>query len=401
MADTAETLRARTEPSAALDADALVTWAERESGAFGLTDAGLRGRVGAMIDWINERGPYSPYQIEGMKRQIHKLLVNRLLVALDRKRFPGIAEEKIEQPIFIIGFARSGTTFLHSLMAEDPDAMALRSWNVLTPSPPPGAGPVSSGRMAYAQRAMEDWMDFCPAQRPMHPYIDKGAMQMCEDEEVLTLDFRYAYPYYLFNVPTLEGVVLGNDQDDAFAFHREMLQHLQWNTGKTSWVCKSPAAQHHLDAIFKAYPDARCIWAHRPMTEMFASLVSLSNVLFDTVAGGAKDRADWARNLALGLKAAYDRLLTNELIDDPRILHIGSREVSSGPMAAIEKIYQWIGRPVTAAFASRVAAWLEDPDNRVDRYGRYPYSYEALGIEESWIAELFSDYAKRFGLPRA
>jgi len=199
-------------------------------------------------------------------------------------------------------------------------------------------------------------------------------------------------------VPTLEGAILDNDQAEAFAFHRQMLQHLQWNTGKTRWVCKSPAAQHHLDAIFAAYPDARCIWAHRPMTEMFASLVTLSNVLFDTVAGAAKDRREWARNLALGLKAAYDRLLTNELIDDPRILHIGFREVSSAPMAAIERIYGWLGRPVTPAFEQRVATWLADPDNRVDRYGRYPYSYEALGIEESWIEGLFADYAKRFGV---
>ena len=42
----------------------------------------------------------------------------------------------------------------------------------------------------------------------MHPYIDKGAFQLCEDEEVLTLDFRYAYPYYLYRVPTLETMVV-------------------------------------------------------------------------------------------------------------------------------------------------------------------------------------------------
>jgi hypothetical protein len=363
-----------------------------------LIDDGLRQRVGAMIAWINERGPYAPHQVEGMTRQLHKLLVNRLCIALDRRRFPAIAQEKIEQPIFIVGFARSGTTFLHSLLAEDPEVHALRSWNVLTPSPPPGAGPVAAGRMASAQRAMEEWMDFCPAQRPMHPYIDKGAEQLCEDEEVLTLDFRYAYPYYLFRVPTLEGVILANDQAAAFAFHREVLQHFQWNTGKTRWICKSPAAQHHLDAIFQAYPDARCIWAHRPMTEMFASLVTLSNVLFDTVAGERKDRRDWAHNLALGLKAAYDKLLDNALIDDPRILHVNFRELSSAPMATIEKIYDWAGVPVTEDFRGRVAVWLADPDNRVDRYGRYPYSYEALAVDEAWIAGLFADYSRRFGL---
>jgi hypothetical protein len=398
MSKTKGAVRSGNQTGTALDAEDLVAWAERESGAYGLADEELRGRVRAMMDWINERGPYSPNQTGGMKRQIHKLLVNRLLIALDRQRFPGIAEQKIERPIFIVGFARSGTTFLHSLLAEDPEVLALRSWNVLTPSPPPGVGPIASGRLAYAQRAMEDWMDFCPAQRPMHPYIDKGAFQLCEDEEVLTLDFRYAYPYYLFRVPTLEGVILSNDQADAFAFHRQILQHFQWNTGKTRWICKSPAAQHHLDAIFQAYPDARCIWAHRPMTEMFASLVTLSNVLYDTVAGQAKDRSEWGRQFALSMKTAFDRLLASDMIDDPRILHVNFRELSAAPMAAIEQIYDWAGLTVTEEFRGRVAAWLADPDNRVDRYGRYPYSYEALGVEESWVAEMFSDYGKRFGL---
>jgi hypothetical protein len=134
------------------------------------------------------------------------------------------------------------------------------------------------------------------------------------------------------------------------------------------------------------------------MTEMFASLVTLSNVLYDTVAGQAKDRSEWGRQFALSMKTAFDRLLASDMIDDPRILHVNFRELSAAPMAAIEQIYDWAGLTVTEEFRGRVAAWLADPDNRVDRYGRYPYSYEALGVEESWVAEMFSDYGKRFGL---
>jgi hypothetical protein len=381
-----------------LQFEPILARAERESGAFGLIDAGLRSRVTAMIDWVNERGPYRPDQIDAMQRQIHKLLVNRLLMALDRQRFPGIAAETIERPTFIIGFARSGTTLLHSLLAEDPEALALQSWNVLTPSPPPGAGPIASGRMASAQRAIEGWMDFCPGQRPLHPYIDKGAHQLCEDEEMLTLDFRYAYVYYLYEVPTLEGIVLSTDQANAYRFHREALQHFQWNTGRNRWVCKSPAAQHHLDAIFEVYPDARCIWAHRPISQIVASIVTLSTVIFDTIGGQAKDPSTFARGLAEGMKAAFDRLMANALIDDPRVMHIPFREISGDPMAAIRKIYRWLDLPVTGEFEGRVQAWLADPDNRVDRYGRYPYSYESVGLDRQWVEDLFADYSKRFGL---
>src|ERR1700753_1904212 len=102
----------------------LLTLAERDSGAYGLMDGGLKARVQSMLDWINERGPYQPYQLDAMRRQLLRLLANRLRVADDRRRYPGSAEEKIERPVFIIGFARSGTTLLHSLLAQDPDVLA-------------------------------------------------------------------------------------------------------------------------------------------------------------------------------------------------------------------------------------------------------------------------------------
>ena len=125
-----------------LSFDTIVTLAEREAGAFGMADAGLLDRVRTVIDWINERGPYTPDQLRAMTMQIKELLARRLLIVRDRQTFPAISEERIERPIFVVGFARSGTTLLHSLLAEDPEAHAPQSWHMYSPSPPPGAGPV-------------------------------------------------------------------------------------------------------------------------------------------------------------------------------------------------------------------------------------------------------------------
>ena len=127
-----------------LNFDTILELATRETGARGLAPADLLARVQAMIGWINERGPYSPFQIDAMQRQVLQLLSTRLRLALDRQRFPAIAEEKIERPVFIIGFARSGTTLLHSLLAEDPEAQSPRSWHIYSPSPPPGARPAAA-----------------------------------------------------------------------------------------------------------------------------------------------------------------------------------------------------------------------------------------------------------------
>jgi hypothetical protein len=386
--------------SGKLSAEIILTLAERESGAYGLADEGLRQRLGAMVGWINDRGPYDVDQVDAMQRQIERILANRLRIALDRQRFPEVEKEKIERPIFIIGFARSGTTLLHSLLAEDPDVLAPQSWHVHSPSPPPGAGPVVLGRIAHAERAVEAWMDFCPGQKPMHPYVDKGAHQLIEDEETFSLDLRNAYPYHFYRVPSLQPsmVILGADQHAAFRFHRELLQHLQWNTGKSRWVCKGPSAQMHLDALFDIYPDALCVWAHRPLGEIYASNVALRAVTYDTIRGRPNDWSSQARAHAEGMKAGFDRLLANAMIDDPRIMHMRFRDIAADPLGAVRSIYERYGTPVTPVFEARVKDWLADPENATDRYGRYPYSYEAFGLDKAWIEDLFADYSQRFGL---
>ncbi len=98
------------------------------------------------------------------------------------------------------------------------------------------------------------------------------------------------------------------------------------------------------------------------------------------------------------MKSAFDRLLANSLIDNPRIMHLPFRELSADPVAAVGKIYQRHGLKLRSTYEARLHGWLADPENQIDRYGRYPYSYEAFGLDKRWIEELFADYSKRFGL---
>ncbi len=382
-----------------LSFETILTLAERESGAYGLADDGLRKRVAKMIDWINQRGPYSIDQIAAMRQQLQHLLVSRLRIAADRKRYPGIAAAKIEQPIFVIGFARSGTTLLHALLAEDPDSLAPLAWHSRMPSPPPGLTPACSGRIAYAQNDVQRWIEFCPAQLTLHPYADKGAYQLIEDEELLTLDFRTAYPSLLYKVPTLDVmVVLGEDGAGAIRFHREVVQHLMWNTGKQRWVSKFSTAQHHMEALFEVYPDALCVWAHRPLSEIYASNVTIRAATYDAINGKPLDWSSQARARAEQMKAAFDHMMANSIIDDPRIMHLPFHELSADPLAAVRKIYARRGLTVSEEHERRLRAWLDAPENTVDRYGRYPYSYEPFGLDKKWVQELFADYSRRFGL---
>lgn len=383
-----------------LSCEAILAHAERASGAFGLSQADLQGRLAKLISEINKRGPYSPDQAETIRRQLHFLLVNRLGFELDRQQFPAIENEVIERPIFVVGFPRSGTSLLHALLAEDPEALSLRAWNQLQPSPPPGAGPVCKGRIAIAQRRIEDMVDFYPEMLRLHPYTDKGAWLLSEDEEIFGFDLRNVHPTHLYRIHTQDVgmIMLDADPAGAYRFHKRFLQQFQWNTGKSRWICKGPSHQHQLEALFDTYPDAICIWPHRPIEDMYSSDVAVRAMVYDAINGRPNDWASQARAFAQGMKGAVERLMANAMIDDPRIVHVDFRALSAEPVETIKTIYRRFNLEVTQGFEAGMQAWLADPENAVNRYGRYPYSYEAYGLDKEWIKELFADYRARFNL---
>ena len=120
--------------------------------------------------------------------------------------------------------------------------------------------------------------------------------------------------------------------------------------------------------------------------------------MFDTISGKPNDWTSRSQAIAESMKAGIDKMLAQDLLDDPRILHLPFRELAADPLATVRKVYDWAGLEVTPAFAGRVRDWLDAPENRVDRYGRYPYAYEPLGLSREWVEELFADYSRRFGL---
>jgi hypothetical protein len=71
-----------------------------------------------------------------MRTHLLELLETRLrLVQVWSGRSEALAASLIQRPIFITGMPRSGSTFLHELLAEDPENRAPRVWEVMFPLP--------------------------------------------------------------------------------------------------------------------------------------------------------------------------------------------------------------------------------------------------------------------------
>src|SRR6185436_6009397 len=65
-----------------------------------------------------------------------RLVATHLRVERALREEPAIARTELPPPVFVIGLPRSGTTFLHRLLAADPAARSIPYWESFDPLPP-------------------------------------------------------------------------------------------------------------------------------------------------------------------------------------------------------------------------------------------------------------------------
>lgn len=383
-----------------VDAEALICTSQIVAGNFDAVEPGLAERVHRFVDWLNGQPPLRPEQKAGVELQLRKLLSTRLRLAADRNRLPGIAEEEIKRPIFVIGFARTGTTLIHSLLAEDPGARAPLWWHSHAPSPPPGEVPVTAERIELTAKQLDEMLLLAPGLLTLHPYWDKRGHCPIEDEEIFTIDFQNAYPSLLYKMPALAMILDASNIADAYRFHREFLQQLQWQQPTKHWVVKGIYHQFALDALFEAYPDALCIWPHRDPVQVHPSTMAITAVLYGGITNWQMDFQALGPAFVESIAASVAQAMDNPLVDDPRIFHVDFHDLTRDPVDVIRRAYGHWELDYTVEFESRMRTWLTDPGNASNRYGRYDYALEPFGLTRDMIETAFEGYSQRFGLGR-
>ena len=375
-----------------LNRDKLCAAARRRTRLEDFGDPSLEFRLGVLIKSIEREGDLHPFGRVLAWVHLRDLLTTRLLLEEAWKKCTGFDTEPIQRPIFITGMPRSGSTFLHELMAQDTDNRAPLVWEIMSPLPT-----CARRRIWSTAACLWFFRRITPQADTVHP-IRATKPHECvaiHSYTMLSREFQTT-----FRVPTYEEYLNTIGFDPAYAWEKRFLQYLQWRQPKRQWVLKAPDHMFNMEALMRVFPDAAIVQTHRHPLEVLESSSQLTDVVQRTFARPQDQREIGireARVLAEGLDRITSFRERNPELED-RIVDVNYDELVSDPLKTVSRLYRELDLPLTHATVQRVQGLA---GNR-SRYGgqRARPGLADLGID-SGMQTQFASYCARFSVRQA
>jgi len=288
-----------------------------------------------------------------------------------------------DDPIFIVGHWRSGTTLLHQLMALDEN---LATPNVFQVSAPGSF--LISGK--YYRPLMSKLMK---PTRPMDN-VKLDVLQPQEDE--------YALVKLTLDSP-LEKIVFPKNKkyfllDDDFypkktkpwkSNFRSFCQRISFTTGKRL-LLKNPFHSMRIPLLLEMFPKAKFIHIYRHPLEVIPSTIHMWDVVGRE--NVLKGKATKPKTEEVSL--VFDRVMTTIREDLASVaneakIEIGFRELEKTPMLTLEKIYDKLEIKASPKFEERIKDWLAETGSY--QKNKYLLSETEKQIIERSLKQYFTD----------
>lgn len=331
------------------------------------------------------------------RAEIVRHLRNRRAVEAAHAADPSLAADPVTAPLVITGLARSGTSILHELLAQDPRHRVPQEWEVFysVPAPEPGTY-TSDPRIGIADGNRRWWDDITPEYRSMHA---NGAQLPVECIFLMADTFVSDQWSGCHPVPSYARWLRGQDLRRPLGYHRRVLQLLQSHHRLDRWVLKAPSHLAWLPELFDVYPDAWVVHTHRDPLKSVPSTISLmatlqwmrSNHTLVDVAAPAT---------AHGFAAMLDTVMRQRaegVIPNERIIDVRYHDLMTDPIGTLRSVYERIGAEFTDEVRQRVLAYLAAKPKGT--HGAHEYSLAEFGLDATELRHRFADYQAAHGIP--
>lgn len=378
-----------------LDEASLLAAAEHATGLSDFGDDAWREPFRVLIQALETEAELTLMGRMMARHDIYLWLSSRLQVVDLLQRHPEIEEQPVAAPMIIVGLPRSGTSILFELLSQDPDVGVPLMWEALAPCPPPQAATYASdARIAWADKLFTQWNRVVPEFATMHEM--RGDIP-AECGLLMAGTFISDHIASLHQTPSYSAWCAQADFAPVYAYHRKILQILQWQNPRKRWLLKAPEHQVHLDVLLATYPDARIVQTHRDPLKCMASATSLMGALYYMRSDQAFN-AELFEDIIMGeataqrLQRVMDQRDSGE-VPAANIVDSRYQDLMTEPLSCIENIYTHFGlRLSTTAREAMVQYLAHKPKGK---FGSHRYTQTGRARERP----LFRDYQQRYGVP--
>lgn len=323
----------------------------------------------------------------------------------DKIFYPQYQQQTLGAPIFITGNPRSGTTFLHRLLMDDPQFTSTKLYHTIFPSVSFYRCVEMLGRLGsqFDQRFTHaiEWLDkkgFGGWQG-----IHKTQLNGFEEDEtlfvwtllspVISLLFPFAQ-----NLPSATWVdqLPQPTRQQLMDYYQDCLKRHLYATGtEKTLLIKNTTSTGRIQSMLDALPDSRLIHLIRHPYQAIPSLLSMYAVSWQKFAPQTHKNAEAYETLAQ-LYAQYYRVRMQlfKKMNRDCLMEIRYETLIADPLATITTIYQTFGLEMGKDFRHQ----LQHITQQQQHYqSRHHYSLEQFGLTSERLYQMMPDVFEYYG----
>lgn len=243
-----------------------------------------------------------------------------------------------ESPLFIIGYWRSGTTFLHNLLTKNP-----------------GSGYVTTFQAVFPNNLSSAWLFktfmkiFMPSGRPGDNL--KISVDLPQEDEYALSNSTHRSFYHYFYFPTsyrslyskyvrFESLSAREENEWKLNYRKLVVKALLYTNGKQA-ILKNPVNTGRMLKLLEIFPGAHFIFLVRNPIMVYLSSKKFFAELFPTVNLEQFSIDDISKAiLDIYVSMLHDYLADKEEVPAGKIIEVRYEMLQKNPIDEVEKIYK-------------------------------------------------------------
>ena len=345
---------------------------------------------------------------DGRTRMLVRLLVlvpllsffHAICFLLDYLLFWRLWSQRVEQPVFIVGHGRSGTTLMHRLMSADGDRFSyFLYWETFFPSLLQkkvirGLGWLDVRLLGgFLHSKLKAWDD-----KTFGPYRHMHNMSLwIAEEDCFAMAAAFVSQQWSLEIPMMHVVDFFHlDQMPVkrqrwMHHYRELVKRqLLLNGGDKIHLSKNPLMSGWVESIIEEFPDAHIVVMMRNPAECIPSCLKLVETSWK---GKDWEQSDYELSLDILTQLSFETFHNPRSVlaahpQTPQYV-VDYRQLTSAPRETLHALYRALGMSVTEDFDH----WLLAQAEREKKHNsKFEYSLGEFRLSREEIRERLDDF---------